>query len=354
MFGIGSRRSVVRWMAAAVAAGALGACIIVTPPPATPIPAPTATPTSQTMLDVVRVVEGGAPAVSGQAIRVELTLEEGTYRDRSRWQWERSDDGLSGWTVVAGARLTDSSLYAPAAADVDKYLRASVHYVDSKGVGKIGLSSIMGPVETADIDTTTVTFALGDDPVVVTRAVKAGLTLANTQYSQAGRWRWDRSTNGLRGWIDVTDYDSKTPSVYLAGSSDQNKYLRASIVYLDSDGDLRRGLSQTIGPVIVVETEAGVAGFTAGSTPPTVGTAITAALNLAGGQFSGLGFWKWERSPDGLRSWKDVTDYEASDSARYLPSSSDLGGYLRASVLYVDSDGDDKRGLTQTIGPVVE
>ena len=71
---------------------------------------PTPTPTRQTAIDAVRIVEGGDPLVVGQTVRVELNLDEESYSDRGRWQWERSDDGLSGWTNVSGPRLTDSSL----------------------------------------------------------------------------------------------------------------------------------------------------------------------------------------------------------------------------------------------------
>ena len=355
MSGNGSRRSVLIWMAATVAAVVLSACIIVNPPPpATPTPMPTPTPTRQTAIDAVRIVEGGDPLVVGQTVRVELNLDEESYSDRGRWQWERSDDGLSGWTNVSGPRLTDSSLYTPVAADEGKYMRASVSFVDSDDIAKIGLSPIAGPVVSATIDTTTVAFVLGHDPVVISRAVRARITLSTSQHSQAGRWRWDRSNNGLRGWTDVTDYDADDSSVYTPGSTDRGKYLRASIVYLDSDDDYRRGLSQTLGQVIAVDTVADVVQFTTGGNPPTVDTEIRVGLTLQSDQFSDLGNWKWERSDDGLGDWEDITDYGVNNSSRYTPSSADADKFLRASALYVDSDGERKRALSQTIGPVVE
>lgn len=354
MSGRGRRRTLLHWLAATFAGVVLSACIIVNPPPApTPTPIPTPTPTRQTAIDVVRIVEGGDPAIVGQTVRAVLNLDEESYSDRGRWQWERSNDGLTGWINVPGARLTDSSLFTPGSNDEEKYLRASVPFLDSDDVASIGVSPIIGPVETAAIDTSTVDFRFGNDPVVVTRAVRAFITLSSSQYSDAGRWRWDRSDNGLRGWVDVTDYDADDPSIYTAGSADKGKYLRASIVYLDSDDNHRRGLSQTIGPVIAVDTVTGVAEFHQGSNPPRVGTEIRVRISLPGDQFSNVSIWKWERSEDGLRNWEDITNYDSGNSSRHTPSGDDDGHYLRASALYDDSDDERKRALTPTIGPIV-
>ena len=355
MSGQGSRHSLLIWMAASIAAVALSACIIVNPPPAaTPTPMPKPTPTRQIEVDAVRIVEGGDPVVVGQVIRVALALDEDSYSDRGRWQWERSDDGLTGWTNVPSTRLTDSSLYTPVSADEGKYLRSSVGYTDSDDVGRIGLSQTVGPVVAAEIQTNVVAFVLGDDPVVVGRAVRARLSLSNSAYSEPGRWRWDRSDNGLRGWIDVTDYDSEDSSIFMPGSADKGKYLRASVVYLDSEGERKRGLSQTVGAAIAVATVADVVRFSGGANPPRVAQTINVELTLANDQFSGLGPWKWERSNDGLSGWEDVTNYDRSNSSRYTPVADEEGKYFRASALYIDSENERKRALSPTIGPVEE
>ncbi len=353
--GPGPRGSLFIWMAALSAVVVLSACIIVNPPPSpTPTPIPTATPTRQTVIDAVRVSEGGDPPVIGQTVRVALTIDEDSYSDRSRWQWERSDDGLTNWRNVPGARLTDSSLYAPVAADDGKYLRASVGFLDSEEVAKTALSPTVGPVVGAEIETDAVEFAFGNDPAVVSRAVRARISLPNSDYSDSGRWRWDRSDNALRGWTDVTDYEADDSSVFIPSSLENGKYLRASVVYFDSNGDYKRGLSQTIGPVIAVDTVADAVRFRAGTNPPRVDTRIEVELTLSEGDYSDLGAWKWERSNDGLGKWEDITDYDSANSDRYTPTAADEGKYLRASALYVDSDGERKRALSQTIGPVVD
>ena len=349
------RGTLVIVMAALFAAAVLTACVIVNPPPApTPTPMPTPTPTRQTIVDVVRIVEGGDPAVTGQTVRVALTLEVDSYTDRSRWQWERSDDGLTNWRNVPATRLTDSSLYAPVVADEGKYLRASVSYVDSDDEGKIALSPTVGPVIAGDIDTTSIDFDFGNDPAVVGRAIRAFVNLPNSDYSQLGRWRWDRSDNALRDWVDVTDYESDEDAIFTPSALENGKYLRVSAVYLEREGDYRRGLSQTIGPVITVETVADVVNFPSGADPPEIGSPITVEITLTQGQYRDLGYWKWERSDDGLGKWEDITNYNAASTASYTPTSADSGKYLRASALYIDSEGERKRALSQTIGPVIE
>ena len=116
---------------------------------------------------------------------------------------------------------------------------------------------------------------------------------------------------------------------------------------------IRRGLSQTIGPVIAVDTVTNAAEFHQGSNPPTVGTEIRVRISLPSDQFSDLSIWKWERSEDGLRDWEDITNYDSGNSSRYTPSGDDEGQYLRVSALYVDSEDERKRALSPTIGPVV-
>ena len=350
------RGSLFIWMAALFAAVVLTACVIINPPPApTPTPVPTATPTRQTVIDVVRVAEGGDPPVIGQTVKVALTLDEDTYTDRSRWQWERSDDGLTGWIAVPGARLTDSSLYAPVAADEGKYLRASVSYVDSDDEGKTALSPTVGPVVTAEIDTETVEFAFGNDPAVVSRAVRARLTLSDSDYSELGRWRWDRSDKRpprlvrrhrlrRRRCLYLYPFLSRERQIPPRLSRLQG-FRRKLQERLEPDHrprrlrrhGRRRGRILCGGPTRP-QSELG----SRSNSPSPIATTVTSVPG------------KWERSNDGLGKWQDITDYDASNSARYTPTGADEGKYLRASALYVDSEDERKRALSQTIGPVVE
>ncbi len=55
------------------------------------------------------------------------------------WTWERSADGSTGWTAIPGE--TDSA-YWVVAADVGKFLRASVTYTDAHGAGQTAKGAI--------------------------------------------------------------------------------------------------------------------------------------------------------------------------------------------------------------------
>ena len=46
--------------------------------------------------------------------------------------------------------------------------------------------------------------------------------------------------------------------------------------------------------------------------------------------------WQWARSQDGEGGWEDI---EAATSTKYIPTGDDVGRYLRATVSYIDGDG---------------
>ncbi len=71
--------------------------------------------------------------------------------DPERWQWERSDDGSTGWTDVTPYRNCGQpdAEYPLTADDAGKYLRAYVYYHDDSGgssVLKRAQTAVVGPV----------------------------------------------------------------------------------------------------------------------------------------------------------------------------------------------------------------
>ena len=109
------------------------------------------------MLEVtVRVTnvdeDGSVAAITGTA-RVGSTLTAGMVSDPDgnvrdeRWTWERSTDGMTGWSAIGGAT---ASTYEATAADVDDYLRVKVTYTDGEGFGKDVTSARTSKVVAAD------------------------------------------------------------------------------------------------------------------------------------------------------------------------------------------------------------
>ena len=60
------------------------------------------------------------------------------------WQWERSSNGRSSWTDIAGETLSN---YTAGADDVDQYLRATVTYTDGRSSGKEASATVTGRIE---------------------------------------------------------------------------------------------------------------------------------------------------------------------------------------------------------------
>ena len=80
------------------------------------------------------------------------------------WAWERSDNGTSGWSTVAGT----TAAYTPVAADEAKYLRVTVTYDDAQGTGR-SLTKALGQVAAST--------TLSDDSTLSALSL-SGLTLS--------------------------------------------------------------------------------------------------------------------------------------------------------------------------------
>ena len=69
---------------------------------------------------------------------------------------------------------------------------------------------------------------------------------------------------------------------------------------------------------------------------------LTAAVTDPDGVVSGSDEWQWSRSRSKSGSYPDIEDAEAKT---YMPSSDDVGYYLRATVTYKDGEGDGKSAM---------
>ena len=64
------------------------------------------------------------------------------------WQWERSSN-RSSWEAISGATFTAYTAYTATAADIGRYLRATVTYEDDRGSGKEASAALTGRIEDA-------------------------------------------------------------------------------------------------------------------------------------------------------------------------------------------------------------
>ena len=246
---------------------------------------------------------GDTPPITGTA--TDLT-------DDAAWQWDKSPDGSTGWTSIAGA---NASAYTPDADDVGMYLRATANYTDGEGFGK-----------SAEDEGGRVTAVAPDGRVTLSSSrPEVGLELTASVTDPDGgvtglEWQWARSPNGTTGWGDISGATSGT---YRPVPADLGDYLRATATYTDAQASGQTA-ERVSGVVIAVQADGTV---TLSSTQPAVGTAVTATLNDPDGSVSGLG-WQWARSANGSTGWTNIS---GATSDAYLPVAADDGMYLRAT-----------------------
>ena len=144
--------------------------------------------------------------------------------DDAAWQWDKSTDGSTGWTSIAGAH---SSAYTPDADDVGSYLRATANYTDGEGFGK-SAEDVGGRVTAVRPDGRV---TLSSSQPEVGLDLTASLTDPDGGVSGL-TWQWARSPDGSTGWGDIFGATSAT---YRPGAADLGDYLRATATYTDAE-----------------------------------------------------------------------------------------------------------------------
>ena len=166
------------------------------------------------------------------------------------WQWQRSDNGYSGWTDVTSNRGANRGsgfptyAYIPNNGDLNKYFRASIALTDGSTV----YTRVFGKVRAADAATagTALTFASGN----TSPSVSAGVVTVAGDWQPTGavmdtvRWGWQRCDNADSTYTDCQNV-IRSFAIWGSGAetlsydpvvADQGKYLRAYVYYESSSG----------------------------------------------------------------------------------------------------------------------
>ncbi len=165
----------------------------------------------------------------------------------SAWQWERSDDGATGWTDVDATRGGNRGgggptyLYILNSGDTGKYFRAKVQLTD----GSQAVTRVFGKARAASAAAagTALTFASGNASPQVGTAVT--LTADQLPAGSSGyRWGWQRCDNADANYTDC-EYIARSYGIwggpteinqYQPVAADVSKYLRAYVYYETSTG----------------------------------------------------------------------------------------------------------------------
>ena len=266
----------------------------------------------------------------GDRVTASLRDPDGNVRNVS-WQWASSENRGSGWTDIPGAT---SSTYTVIAADVGSFLRATASYDDGDGADK-------------NAEAVTTSAVVEDDDGVVTLSAtepSVGETVTATLTDPDGgvtraTWQWASSSNGTSNWTSIAGANSAT---YTVAAGDLGKYLRATVSYDDAAG---AGKSAEAITAAVTEDDDG--SVTLSPSSPQVGETITAVLSDPDGGVTNL-TWQWSSSPNGLSGWRDLN----ATSATYIPVTTDVGRYLRATATYTDAVGPGKSAEAVTAAAV--
>ena len=276
----------------------------------------------------------------GSPVQASLSDPDGGVTGTT-WQWERSDDGVTGWEDIDGAR---SASYTPGTDDIGKYLRATVTYTNIHGPGKTAQSVTSSAVSAApnsnpefpsasvvrrvaehtaagqpfgsrveadDGDGDPLQYALsgGDGNLFsINRSSGQLLTRAALDYEMANEYEVDVSVSDGKDTNAVSD-DNKV---------DDSVRVTIEVTNVDEPGSVSLLPAQL-----------------------RVWTVVRATLSDPDGVDLHAVSWQWAASSDGV-SWMPVPAPEGTQ-ADYAPTDIVQGQYLRATASYTDGQGTGKR-----------
>ena len=274
----------------------------------------------------------------GSPVQASLSDPDGGVTGTT-WQWERSDDGVTGWEDIDGAR---SASYTPGTDDIGKYLRATATYTNTHGPGKTAQSvtsdavgavpntnpefpsapvvrrvaehtaegqPIGSPVEADDADGDSLRYTLsGRDGNLfgINRSSGQLLTRAALDYEMANEYE-----------VDVSVSDGKDTNAVSDNKVDDSVRVTIEVTNVDEPGSVSLLPAQL-----------------------RVWTVVRATLSDPDGVDLHAVSWQWAASSDGV-SWTNVPAPEGT-RADYAPTDSVQGQYLRATASYTDGQGTGK------------
>lgn len=172
-----------------------------------------------------------APAITGTLkIGSVLSASVGTWTGDApityARQWQRSDDGSTGWADISGAT---GSTYTLVAADDGKYLRAIITATNATD-SDTATSNVTGQI-TYQVPTNSVLPAISGTEQVGQTLTSTSGTWANSPSGYA--YQWQVSDDGSTGWSNIS---GATSSTYTLQASEAAKYVRCVVTATNSGG----------------------------------------------------------------------------------------------------------------------
>ena len=280
---------------------------------------------------------------AGQAVTATLTDHDGTTSSES-WEWSISDTAGGTFTPISGAT---SNPYTPVAADVGKYLKATVSYTDPHGSGKSATSAASSQVAVGNrhpsfpstetgmrsFDENTGGAAYIGDPVAATDDDGDDL-----EYSISGPDASSFNILGGSGQIFLKsgityNYESKSSYSVIVSVSDEK----------DDAGNPDDVIDDTITVTInlINVDEAGtvtISGMELG------GETLTASVTDIDGTVSSL-TWQWALGASASGPFAPIS---GATNSTYTTVAVNVNRYLRATAMYTDPQGSGKSASAVT------
>ena len=267
-----------------------------------------------------------APAITG-TVQVDelLSVDSGTWQSQQlptgyAYEWQVSDDGVSGWTAGAGTGVATSSYIAPVAED-GKYLRVKVTATNDAGSTE-AFTAVTASVDIPAPVNLTAPSILGG--AGVGEVLTASVGTWNAYATQAATYQWQVSDNGSTGWTAAPG-DGADSNAYTVADADAGKYLR---VQLTAHNRLHDTVADSDATSIVLAHPDNTALPTISGTAA-IGQQLTASHGTwtNGDTYA----YEWQVSVDGSTGWATATG-SGANTASYTVATADAGKYLRVVV----------------------
>ncbi len=236
------------------------------------------------------------------------------------YQWQRSTNGGSSWSNIAGAT---GATYATVAADVNADERVAVTATNASG-STVADSAQLGPI--SGLPYNTVAPALTGTPreTQYLYANTGSWSPAATTYA----YQWQRSYDGGKTWVSVS---GETNSYYALEPSDVGNLDRIQIAATNAYGTTYAWT--VVGPIqsdAPVETAAPVISGTLRE-GQTLSTTL-GSWSPAGDYYT----YQWQRSTNAGVSWSNIA---GATSSSYVTGAADVNARERVTVTAVNSFG---------------
>ncbi len=229
------------------------------------------------------------------------------------YRWEVSANGISGWTIVAGAT---SSTYQPPT------LTATTHYRRITVVTNAGKLCESAPTSNVAITVMAVTTpgSIGSSQTICSGATPANLT-SSAPGTGTGTisYRWERSSNGTSGWTSISGTNSLT---YQPPALTATRYYRR-VTIATSGSTTCEAATTAIQITVNAAPTAGSIGSNQTICYGTVPSLLTSSVNGTG---TGTITYRWESSLNGSTGWATIP---GAASETYQPGALTANTYFR-------------------------